>query len=56
MRTVSDKNFTDTQNTHFTPNNALENRDVYKTRRKKQSRAWQAIDNNKAHAHCMLDT
>jgi hypothetical protein len=35
MRNVSDKSLAETQNTHFTPNNVLENRDVYKTTRKK---------------------
>jgi len=40
MRNISDKSLTETQNAHFTRNNDLENRDVYKkTRKKQQSRA-----------------
>jgi hypothetical protein len=59
MRNVSDASCGDNQDTYYMFNNIFffffENRAVYETKRENVFRARQARDDNKAHAHCMLD-
>ena len=54
MRNVSDKSCRGNQNTHFVFSNFFEDPTVYETV-EKYCTAGQAIDDNMAHAHCVLD-
>jgi hypothetical protein len=54
IKNVSDKRCSENQNTHFVLS-IFFNRAIYENV-EKYCRAGQAIDDNMAHAHCMLDT
>jgi hypothetical protein len=57
IKYISDKICTQNQNTYFVFSIFFsENRAVYEKKKKKYCGAVQAIDDNMAHAHCMLDT
>jgi len=57
MTNVSDKSCRENQNRLYVQNMSFENRDVDEIiRGKKYFRAWQATDDNMAHANCMPGT
>jgi len=56
MRNVSDKSCRENENTHFVFCNLFRKSCCLWENVEKYCRAWQAKDDNMAHAHCMLDT
>jgi len=56
MRSISEENFRENQNTYFTFNNFFQGLIIYEIMWEKYCTAGQATDDNMAHAHCMLDT
>ena len=56
MRNVSDTSCRENQNTHFVSNTFFSKIVPFETTRGKNCRAVQATDDNRAHAHCMLNT
>jgi hypothetical protein len=58
MANVSDKGCTENQTTHFVFSDFFRKKKTHRLRANVETycKAWQAKDNNMAHAHCILDT